>query len=67
MTLDSFVLPREKIIVPLETKKIFAYCATGSEKAIRALVSLLKATPESELLYQILLRSMTFADHLLAW
>ena len=56
------VLPREKISVAMETKKVYAFGANGANKTIRTLIDLLKESLESAKLWQILLQSMCFAD-----
>ena len=66
-SMDPFVLPQEKISIPIETKKVFAFCANGTPKSIQTLLSLAKENGEDELVFQTLLQCMSFSDQLLAY
>ena len=61
------MLPREKISIAVETKKVYAFSANGTIQSIRTLLNMVKRSPESTELFQTLLQSMAFADHLLAY
>ena len=42
LAFDSYVLPKEKISVAIETKKIYAFSANGSLKIIKTILELIK-------------------------
>ena len=65
--LEKHVLPLERILAAAESKKVYAFCVTGSTETLQAIFNILQASPETELYYKSLLDCITFSDHLLAY
>lgn len=53
--------------MPVETKKVFAFSANGTPKAIQTLLAFLRESNDNEPLFQLLLQCMSFSDQLLAY
>ena len=59
-------MPVERILAATETKRLYAFCVTGSSESLRLAFKRLQHSPDEVIYYQALLDCMAFSDHLLA-
>ena len=64
---NTLVHPKEKISIGVETRKVYAYAPVGTVNSIRSLASMLQIDPDRVETYEVLLQSMVFSEHLLAY
>ena len=65
--LTQFVQPREKVNVAVETRKVYVFSPVGTQQSLSALKSMLEIASDNATTYELLLQSLVFSEHLLAY